>query len=316
MADTQSPVEAPVAPPAPAPAAPPPSREQRFEEALKDAFVKEGIVKPEAKAPEAPPAPAPVSETKQEPPALAKIARQMAEFRKEREQAEPYMNALKVLPPDRVTVLAKALSSRDPVSALTALGFSHAEYTNRLLDGVPTAPAQETKPDAKTAALPPELAKEFEELRAFKQRLEAEDAQKQQATLTDGVGKLIKANPKFKYLSNMENYTDVLNIIGKFHADTGRLPGDTFDESVLMAAEHVEAQLAAQAEKWRKVLTPAEAAAKVEESRAPESPATGTETPRSLTNANTSAPAAVRPVPKTRDERIAALLADPLFNGS
>jgi hypothetical protein len=153
----------------------------------------------------------------------------------------------------------------------------------------------------------------LEKAEAMLQRVAEREEKERNEQLTGGVSKIIKGNPKFQYLSTMENYSEVLGIIGQFHRENGRLPADSFEESVTMAAELVEENLKQQAEKWKKVLTPAQAAASVKAEEPTERAAPGTEH-RTLTNTNTTAPAAVRPTPKTREERIAALLADPQFD--
>jgi hypothetical protein len=271
---------------------------------------------PKAEATPAPvPAPVPEAPKAEEEPMLARMAKREAALRQERQQVEPYIQALKVLPPDRVQALTKALSSRDPVSALAAMGFTHAEYANRML-GDTSPPKPKTPEQASKTELPPEIRGEIEELKAFKAQYQAEQARIQQTQLVDQIGKLVKSNPKFNYLTKLEAFGDVLGIINRYHAETQRLPGDTFEESVLMAAELAEKQLQQQAERWGKVLTPPAQPASVvtEVAKAPESPpSAGSEVPRTLTNSMASQPAPVQPAPKTRDEAIAALLSDPVF---
>lgn len=277
-----------------------------------------------AGSPPAPAAPPPAAEPAKPPPepeipVLERIARREKALREERQQVAPYIDALKVLPPDRVQALTKALASRDPVSALASLGFSHAEYTNRLLDGAtpgtPPAKADPKAPPAPVAAIDPELKAEIEELRQFKQQYQAEKAQQAQKEVLTRVADVVKANPKFKYLAGLEDYQQVIDTVQKYYTETGKLPGDSFPESVVMAAEVVEARLAKMAEKFGKLLTPAPPPATVPAQKAPEShlPSAGSEVPRTLNNGLASTPAPVRPAPQTHEERIAALLSDPTF---
>lgn len=308
----------PVVAETPAVAAPPAvetTREQRFQEAFEAALKEEGVVAPtpepaKAAPPPVPPEVKPEAPKTEEVPALVKIARQQAELRKEREQVEPYMKALSVIPADRVRVLTAALERRDPIAAMEAIGFTRAEYNNKLLDMPPEDLGKTPQPPPTKSADP-----EMEELRAFKRTYEAEQVKKQNEQLTEGVARVVKANPKFKLISAHDAFSEVLGILGQFAQENKRMPGDTFEESVAIAAEFVEKRYEAQAERWKKVLTPETQPTTVPEKKAPEKPSPGPETPRTLTNSNTSAPAAVRPAPTSREEIIAALLRDPNFTG-
>lgn len=305
--------------PAPTPeAAAPLSREQQFELAFKNALVEEGVVQPIAVKPaeNAPPsaekAPVPAaSPEKAEPPALLKLAKQASEFRKEKEAVAPYIEALKVLPADRVAGLTRALQSRDPVSALEALGFSAQDVAEKVLKAPPRAPAGKSD-DEEPSRVPSEILQRLERAEAFAKRFEEQESKSQHAKLVESVTGVVKSNPKFKLLQDTGSYADVLGVIDAYHRNSGTLPADTFEESVAMAAELVEQNLSAQAEKWRKVLTPAQTSNTVTPAKPEERAQPGTER-RTLTNSNTSAPAEVRPAAQSREERIAALLADPSF---
>lgn len=302
MAETEKVVEKPVV-------YTPPSRQDI--EALSQALAEDGVIeKPVAAAPEAksePPATAPAPEKPteakaeaktEEIPAITKIAAKQAAFRKEVEEYKPYLEALK-----------RAKAERDPVAALQALGFTHAQYAERVLDLEPKPDAPDAKPETKTRGVDPEI----EELRAFKKQYEAERAQVSRQQALQGIEATIKkAGDKFKHLSALERWDSVEQVIINYHSQNGALPGDTFEESVMLAAEVVEGALKQEAQKWAKLyggLTSGSSPASVNVQKAPEpQPSTGAETARTLTNSNTTAPAAVRPVPKTRQEIIAAIL--------
>ncbi len=299
-------------------AAPQLTREQQFEKAFKDALVEDGVVQPPAGKPaeSAPPVAekAPIaapSIEKAEPPALLKLAKQASEFRKEKEAVAPYIEALKVLPADRVSGLTRALQSRDPVSALEALGFSAQDVAEKVLKAPPRASAGKSD-DEEAPRVPSEILQRLERAEAFAKRFEEQESKSQHAKLVESVTGVVKSNPKFKFLQDTGSYADVLGVIDTYHKQSGSLPADTFEESVLMAAELVEQQLTAQADKWRKLLTPSQTSTTVTPAKPEERAQPGTET-RTLTNSNTSAPAEVRPAAQSREERIAALLADPSF---
>jgi hypothetical protein len=301
--------EAPAAPPAA-----PLTREQQFEKALSEELTKEGLAAAPPPGSDTKPAPIeakPEPVAPPEPPALAKLARQAAEFRKEKEAVAPYMEALKVLPTEKIMGLTQALKARDPVAILATLGFTAGDVKEHVLRMPPEAAKAPSVPSEKE--VPSEIMQRLEKAESMLQRVAEREEKERNEQLVSGVGKIIKGNDKFQYLGAMESYSEVIGIIGQFHKEHGRLPADSFEESVTMAAEIVEGNLKAQAEKWRKVLTPAQAAAIVKQVEPTERAATGTEH-RTLTNTNTTAPAAVRPTPKTREERIAALLADPQFD--
>jgi hypothetical protein len=285
----------------------PPSRTDIEE--LSKALAEDGIVE---KPVEPPPAPAPVEPPKaevkaeppkveaEEPPAIVKIARKQAEFRKEVEQYKPLLE-----------VLQRAKSKQiSPADALTALGFTHSEYVDAVL-AKGGAPAEEpAKAEAPKRSLDPEI----EELRKFKAQYEAEKAQTaRQQALTGIEAAVKKGGDKFKHLAALEKWDMVESTIINHYNQTGALPGDTFEESVLLAAEVVEGALKQEAQKWQKLygapLTSGTAPATVQTQKAPEqTPSTGNVAGnRTLTNANTTAPAAVVPNPKTRAEILAAI---------
>lgn len=307
--------------PPPAPAAPQ-SNLDAMNAAFAEALKAEGLVKgPEetpppaaepAKLPETakvegnPPAEVPVAPEK----SWEKLMQEKAELRRQQEalKANPQL----AIP--NAQAIAKAVQSGDALGAIAALGFTYADVTKQLLS-TPEAPATRpsAEPQAPTAAVPPELQQRLQRL----DQLEAWAMQQQRQSILNNVKEVLPAD-KFKLITGRGEYETVLGYLERFHAETGTLPGATFNESVQIAAEALEARLAQEAEKWKKVLTPAQPPANVqgEAQRAPpqSGPVTSpVHTTKTLTN-TTTAPAAVKPELTTRDEILSDLLKDPEFN--
>lgn len=295
MAETEQKTPAPYIPPS-----------QIAPEELAKAFQEDGIVEPSPAKPaepvktESPPAapPAPKDE-----PALLRIARERDALRKQEEAARPYVEASKAFSPTELQRLAQARASGNPVAVLAAAGFTHAQYTQALL-GEKVEPPPAEKPTGNP---------EFDALRQEIAALKAErEAERLNISRQQGIGKMkeiLKGNAKFDLVNKTEEYEGVERVILDHIAQYGKPPGETFEETVLLGAEMYEAKLKKEAERWQKVLTGFQSSASTPPQKAPESqPSPGAESPRTLTNSNTSAPAAVRPVPKSREEVLAALI--------
>lgn len=278
---------------------------------LMKAFQDEGVIEKPAEPAPAPqkvaePAPAPVQTKTEDLPALLRIAKERDAFRKEVEPIKPYVEALKVLSPTEAQRLAQARQSGDPVAALAALGFTHQQYTQKLL----SLPPEEGKKEE------PKVAPEMSEIQSIKQELAALKAEREQAQIQQSragllaqMKTIVKDNPKFELINKTEDVEGIENVLLQYHTQYGTLPGSTMEESVLLAAEMYESKLKKEAERWQKVLTGFKEPAPVNATKAPESPpSTGTVQTRTLTNANTTAPAAVRTVPKSREEIINAII--------
>lgn len=305
MADEQK--QTPPAPPPPAYV--PPGQMDVAE--LQKMMVEDGVITPEQAAaapankvavtspvtPAAESAP-PVSEE----PALLKLAKKQAELRKEKEAVAPHLEMLKVFSPQEAQRLAQARASGDPVAALTALGFTHQQYTQKLvgLKAPEAAPEQDAPP----------AAPEIEALKQEVQALRAErENERVQASRREALGKMesiLKDNPKFHTINSLKDYEGIEKVLLSYWSEFQKMPGDTFEESVALAAEVHEAQLKKEAEKWSRALTVPQTSVPVP-SKAPDAPRTGSEQPRTLTNANTTAPATVRTVPKTESEILEAI---------
>ena len=275
---------------------------------LAKAFEDEGIIpKSEAPAPApaaANPAKEPAKVAASEEPLLLRIARERDAFRKESEPLKPYLEALKVLSPTEAQRLAKARAEGNPVAAMAALGFTHAQY-NQALAGVKDEPSE--KPVSEKSG-DPEIVTLKQELAAMRAERENEKVQSSRTQMLGQMKNLLKDNPKFDLINKTGDIEGVERVLIQYHSAHGSLPGSTLEESVTLAAEMFESELKKEADRWSKVLTGFQSSAPVPSTKVTESPSTGTAQTRTLTNANTSAPAAVRTVPKTREEILAAII--------
>ena len=266
---------------------------------LMKAFVDDGVI--EAPAAVAAP-PAAVAPSVDDTPALVKIAQRSAALRKQKEEAGPHLDMLKVFSPQEAQRLAAARASGDPVAALAALGFTHSQYVNKL-----TNTKAEPEPEEKPAGNP-EMVTLRQELAALKAERDGEKFQVSRQEVFGKMKEVTKDNPKFASINSLNDHAGIERVLLAYWAEHGALPADTFEESVILAAEVHEADLRKQAERYRPLLTTAPPSVQVA-LKAPESPRTGSESPRTLTNANTTAPAAARTtVPKTRQEVYEALV--------
>lgn len=315
------------------PAAAPKSNLDAMNEAFAEALKAEGVVKTDS--PSVPPSPPTEAPKEAQPPAAAeppketpapapapapeksweKLMAEKAELRRQQEalRANPNVALQGKLDPGSVQALVKAKESGDPLGALAALGFSYGDITKQLLASPEAPPAQkqqQKEADPEPARFPAELQARLQRL----DQLEAWALQQQRKEILSQVKASIPAD-KFKLISGREDYERVLGFLEHFHSQTGSLPADNFSESVLVAAEALERQLSQEAERWKRVLTPAPAAATIQTEAQRESPPqSGQVTPvhKTLTN-QVAAPATTQPEPKTRDEVIASLLKDPEF---
>ena len=264
---------------------------------LMKAFVEDGVI--EAPPPAAPAAAAPVTppapQKDDEVPALVKIAKARDALRKQQESVAPHMELLKAFSPQEAQRLAQARAKGSARDALAALGFTHTQYTAELL-GEKEAPSEE-KPVA------PEYDSLRQEIQALKAERETERVGAQRKEALGKMESILKDNPKFSTINSMKDYEGIEKVLIQYWSENGNtLPADTFEESVALAAEVHEANLRKEAERWRGVLTGFKEAAPVA-SKAPASPSTGSaESPRTLTNAMSTAPAAARTAPKSREE--------------
>lgn len=238
---------------------------------------------------------------KEEPPALLKIAREREAFRKEVEQIKPFMDAFRGMSLDTVSALVKAANSRDPVAVLSALNISHSEYNKKLLADT------ESEPEKKSGNS--ELDAMRQEIQALRQERENERTQQARTQVMGKMREVVKED-KYPFIAARQAYDNIENLLIDFHKKNGVLPGESFEESVQLAAEEVERHLRKEAESYEAVLTKVKGVS-LSTPRAPETqPVAGTVQSRTLTNSNTTAPAAARTPPKTRQEVLDAILSD------
>ena len=295
--------------------------------ALNEALKAEGVVKEEPKA--AAPAPesakvegespaVPPTPPAEEPPSdplkrsFEKLAKEKEALRKEAETVKPYMEMLKAIPPHSLQALARAAQSGDPMALLAAAGFSYADVAKRVVTGDNVPQAKPEEPKAPAANLPPEIQAKLAKL----DQVEAYVAQQQRNELMQKVQAAVPE--KLKLVKQLGAFDMVERYVSDFYQRTGSLPGETFEQTIAVAAEAVEAHLVQEAQRWSKVLTPGQPPATVASEAPRESPHAGpasTPVPKTITNA-TTAPAAVKPEPRTRAEILKELESDPAFINS
>lgn len=277
---------------------------------LAKAFEEAGIVeaKPEAKAEAAKPpeqkTEAPVSDE----PELLKRARDNAAKRKAAEEAElqtakPYMDALRVLSPVEAQAVARAKQSGDPVAVLNALGFTHQQYTARVLGTKPEEkPADKAAPVSELAA----LKREIEEL---KRERDGEKMSQTRSQYLNGIQSTLKDDTKFRLVNDTGDYEAVERVLIQHFNEYGKLPSDDFAENIRLAAEVVEFELKKEEAKWKKRLTSSQTDAQAGDKKPPvTAQASAGSEHRTLTNNNTSAPGAPPAVSTSREDFIRAFI--------
>lgn len=312
---------APVAAPTPKP-----TREEQFSTAFAEALKAEGIVdaqdasaakatKPVETPPEVTEKKAVAEERPEGPPERTweKLMQEKAALRRERESMRPHVEALQAMDPIAIQAVARAKANKDPIAALSALGFSYGDVTESFLAKREAKGAEPKEQEAEAPASKFELPAEIQRKMEF---LEQREMQRQKSELQDSVKNLIsESKDKFKLTAGMGEYPLVLRFIEDFYSRTGELPGKDFKESVSLAAEAVERHLTAESKRWSGVLTPHQQANTVPAEAQREQPAAaGSESApgKTLTNKLTP-PGTAHTEPKTRQERLDALLRDPAF---
>ena len=298
----------------------PKSNADAMQEAFAEALKQEGVVQVEGKN-DANVTTPPAEKPKEEAPPAApeksweKLMQEKADLRKQQEALKnnPQLALNAAMDPGSVQALLRAKQAGDPMGVLTALGFTYGDVARRILETEPgntPPPPKEAPKEVPKGVLPPELEQEIVQMRAYV-------AQQQRKEILGRVKEVLPAD-KFKLISSMNQHEGVLQFVQDFHTRTGELPGNTFEESITTAAEALERKLSQEAEKWRKVLTPAQAAAIVQPEAQREPQSSGPVTsPASKTLTNgVAAPAPTKPEPTTREEVISGLLKDPEFLNS
>lgn len=301
---------------------PAPTRNERVQQAIQEAIATEAAKTPEkteatkaevAKA--EPPAtsgktaePAKTPE-RAEDKAFAKLMQEKAALRQQGDQLRPWMEAAKAMDPNSLAALARAKAAGDPMAALAAMGFNYTDLAKRVA-GMKEAPKEDDEEPGESGE-PEYVRKLKEEVAGLKQEVTARKTAEMKVEMLGKMKTLITAD-KFKFVTGHGDFDAVLRYLEDFHSKTGSLPGESFEESVELAATAVEKHLEAQAEKWRKVLTPSPAPTTVLSEATSDSVSVGqAHTGRTLTNAATTSPKSVAPEPKSREEKLKALIADP-----
>lgn len=245
-----------------------------------------------------------------------RLAQEKAAFRKEMEEAKPYLAGLKTFAPGQVTAMQRAIANKNVMEFLNAGGFTYADVAHGVLDNTPGAKPRETD---KTETVPKESGNpELDEIRNELRELKAE---REARARNEALGKIKELTASRKLIKELGEEETVVKYIEDFYRRTGELPGKSFEETVEIAAQAVESHLEAQAAKWRaalgvsaqanetsKNLTEAPKPAVVQQS-ASEALAGQANAGKTLTNAVAASPRS--DVPKSREERLKELLSDP-----
>jgi hypothetical protein len=245
-----------------------------------------------------------------------RLAKEAAALRQRGEKYKNYETLETKLPPGSLDALAKAKLANDPEAALVALGWSYADIAERQLG---KAAEPEDGEAAKKPAgggkerpeLPPEVASALAAVEELKAERDARNAAASEAEARSKIKEGIKG--KFPLVEALERDGKVADYLVDFWKKTGRGPGETFEESVELAAIAVEKDLAKEKEVWRKVFE----GEKLDTSG--KSPTVGGEAQdasagagspgKTLTNEMSSG--GTKPTPKTRAEILKALENDP-----
>lgn len=296
---------------------------------LAKAFAEDGVITPEKAAEvaqtqspaktEEKPASAAAVKTEEKPKTLLDLARdrdakRKAEESKNLDAARPVLELAKDFDPNRLASMVRAAKQGDMVGLLAAAGGTHSQYTSQLLGA------------KDPAAKPAEQAKEPSETETLKERIARLEAERTETQIAQGrreylglIDSQIKDKPEFKALNATEGASEMIerHLISFWKENGEKWPeGVSGDDLIVLAARDVEKQvaddLAAQEKRIAKYkgLTGAPASGAVApQKKAPaESPSPGNDSPRTLTNDNTTAPAAVRPAPKSREAVLEAII--------
>lgn len=286
---------------------------------LAKAFQEEGIVETPSVQSADTQSQAPAKETQPAPPAaddshpafkksLERVAKEREELRKERDTIKQHQEALKVIAPDKLQVIQRALASNDPMSLLAAFGYSYNDVSNQIIQGK----RPEKKPEA-PAKEEPRAAQEDPEIAEIKANYRAQRANQQQNQIREAVkSEIVKAADKFPILSKLEDYDGVMGVLGELFNKFGEMPGETAEESILIAAEELEGRRRLEKEKWSKVLTVGSAAVSTvkEPNRDQVQPAPVEAGTKTLTN-KAVAPKAPTSNPYNPDKVVTDLASDP-----
>lgn len=265
----ETPPAAPEEPAAEAPEAPPAAEEpaSEGEEPESDEKPAEQAEKPEEKKP------AKAEKTWEE------IAREKAKLREERQASAAEKARL-----TRAEALLQAAESGDALGLLAAAKIPWSKAAKQVLEGGKAeepAPEADEKPASK-------LEREVAELKA---ELQAAKYEKAKTKLMD---KIKETGQGFKFVSGLEAENEVFDFMDAYYRKTGEQLGDSLEESIQIACEAVDRDLAKKGDRWKKVLISGGSENKGEGK--PAVPSTASKQVRTLTNDTGSGPRSVNPV--------------------
>ncbi len=166
------------------------------------------------------------------------LAREKAALRKEKEAIQQEAAELKAY--------REAARGGDALALLAAAKIPWRRAAEQVL-ATNEAPAQK----AASKAEPDERDRR---LAALEQEIASTKAQAARQNLMGQLKELTK-DKRFAHVSHMEAEGQVISYIEKYFNETGELPGSNLQETMEIAAEAVETQLAKEAARWEGVLT-------------------------------------------------------------
>jgi len=206
-----------------------------------------------------------------------KLVKQQKELREQREAAKHGFELAEVVSPAQALALKTALSKGDKLGVMTALGISYTDIAQAVVGASkgepPKPPAQPAKESPAEQAqrialesLPPQVQ---EVVTAYKRQQQVAVEQQVKSAIKE----VITAHAsKLKHVSGLEAVEEVSAVMEEMFARAGGFPSNDPRENIRIAAEEAELRLARQAQRWAKVLTPAEESQNIPASKAPVKP--------------------------------------------
>lgn len=251
---------------------------------------------PEEKAPE----------KKEEPKkSLVDIAKEKAEARKAAKADAATQEKL-----TKAERLLAAAEKGDAMALLAAAGVSWSKAAKQVLEGHGATEDEAEESEAPAAkSVPSKLEQEVAELkRELAERREREARQTAMTAVKDAIA----ADPeRFKLVGARKAETKALQYIERYYAETGELPGETFEQSIEIGLEATEIELRKELESWKPLLSSASGTTNPGKRAVPDE-AVRNQASKTLTNANGAHPrpaAKTSPQPLTDDDYIAAATA-------
>lgn len=240
--------------------------------------------------------------------AFEKLAAEKAAFRAEQERLKPYVAALKNFDPGTLSAIVKAKESGDPMSLLTAAGFTHSDYADSVVkasrkqhgledDETPLPPKKQSnrEPD-------PEIARELAELKSYvRQQQQRELMARLKARITPD---------KYSLTHGLGKFDDVFQKLLEINQRNPETLPQNEDEAYDFAAGLVEKELLELKNKFLG-LTGAGNSADMNSTHKSASHLGDEKSGKTLTNHMTSHGAA--PAIQTQEDAIRSLLSDPNF---